>query len=354
MTAFAMKAAPALAVGNVIVSKCSEFNPCSSLRLAELAIEAGFPLGALNVIVGTREAGETLSRHMKIRKISFTGSVAVGKQVQLDATRSNLKRVTLELGGKSPFIIFDDADLEKAIADSFQNILMLNGQGCILGTRIYVHEDVAARYIKDMKQNFESATKAMSGHPLDGTTSGAPLAHSGQLTKVLEFLEQGKSEAELVIGGSRIGDVGCYVRPTIFFRPKSGAEIMTKEIFGPVLAVDTFRTEAEVIEKANDSEYGLGAYLYTRNFDRAFRMMAQLEAGTVMLNNISIMDRNLPYGGFKSKSLRIDPVIDLERRLISLTRQRDWSGEWHGGAQRLHSGEGCYHEVRELCPKLII
>ena len=301
MTAFAMKAAPALAAGNVIVSKCSEFNPLSSLRLAELAIEAGFPPGVLNVIVGTTEAGATLSSHMKIRKISFTGSTAVGKQIQLAATKSNLKRVSLELGGKSPFIIFQDADIEKAIVDSAQNILALNGQGCILGTRVYVHESLADRYLQGMKKNLESSKATLGMSPLDQETTAAPLAHVGQLNRVLAFLEKGKEEAQLITGGSRFGTVGCYVEPTIFFQPKAGAEIATKEIFGPVVSVETFGSEEDVITRANDSEYGLGAYVYTCDLDRAFRLSASLEAGTVMINNVSIMDNNLPYGGFKSE-----------------------------------------------------
>jgi aldehyde dehydrogenase (NAD+) len=301
MTAFAMKAAPALASGNVIVTKCSEFNPLSSLRLAELAIEAGFPPGVLNVVVGTIEAGETLSSHMKIRKISFTGSTAVGKQVQLAASNSNLKRVSLELGGKSPVIIFQDADIEQAIAESSQNILALNGQGCILGTRVYVHESLADRYLEGMKQILESSKASLGKSPLDQNTTAAPLAHVGQLNRVLAFLEKGKKEAQLITGGSRFGTIGCYVEPTIFFQPKVRAEISTKEIFGPVLCVETFTDEEAVIIKANDSEYGLGAYVYTRDLDRAFRLSASLEAGTVMVNNASIMDNNLPYGGFKSK-----------------------------------------------------
>ncbi|KAJ5638386.1 hypothetical protein N7490_008265 [Penicillium lividum] len=303
MTAFAMKAAPALATGNVIVSKCSEFNPFSSLRLAELAVEAGIPAGVLNVIVGTLEAGAALSSHMKIRKISFTGSTAVGRQIQADATNSNFKRVTLELGGKSPFIIFEDADLEAAIADSFQNITALNGQGCILGTRVFVQEGAADKYLKAMKEKFEALALTLGGDPMSKATVSSPLAHAGQLKRVLSFLDKGQSEAELITGGSRHGDTGCYVKPTIFFQPKEGADISTKEIFGPVLCVATFKDESTIAAKANDTEFGLGAYLYTKDLDRVFRLTGQLEAGTVMVNNASIMDNNLPYGGFKSSGI---------------------------------------------------
>lgn len=299
-----MKATPALAAGNVIVSKVSEFNPLSSLLMGELAIKAGFPPGVLNVVVGAIETGSVLSHHMKIRKISFTGSVAVGRKVQLAATNSNLKRVSLELGGKSPLLVFQDADINKAVADATTNLLTLNGQGCILATRVYVHASIVDNFVQRMRAQLEAHAKTLGKGPLDSGTVSAPLAHHGQLARVLNFLEVGKTEAELVTGGGRFGSKGCYVEPTIFYKPKQDAEIMRKEIFGPVLCISTFEDEQSVIAAANNTEYGLGAYVYTKDLDRALRVSSQLEAGTVAVNTTATMHQNFPYGGFKSKNSR--------------------------------------------------
>lgn len=296
-----MKAAPALAAGNVVVSKVSEFNPLSSLLFGELAVKAGFPPGAMNVIVGTVEAGSALSHDMKIRKISFTGSLNVGRQVQIAAAKSNLKAVSLELGGKSPFLVFEDADLGKAVEDATTSLLTLNGQGCILATRIYVHESLAEKFVQGIKANLEGYASNLGKDPLDKQTVSSPLAHKGQLKRVLEFLEKGKDEAQLIMGGLRFGTRGCYVEPTIYYKPKPDAEVVRKEIFGPVVCIDTFSNEREVIAKANDTEFGLGAYVYTKDLDRALRVSSQLEAGTVAVNNISVMASNLPYGGYKSE-----------------------------------------------------
>ena len=309
MITFAMKAAPAVAVGNVMISKASEMNPFSTIVLGELAIKAGFPPGTLNVLVGAAEAGVALSSHMKIRKISFTGSVAVGKKIQIAATNSNLKRVTLELGGKSPVLVFPDADVDKAVENA-SYFLQLNGQGCILGTRIYVHESISERFIAGLKARVEDYASTLGADPMDATTMSSPMYHERQRDTVMRFIEQGKTEAELITGGETWGDQGCYIKPTLFFKPKSGAEIVTKEIFGPVAVIDTFKTEAEVVARANDTEYGLGAALYTKDLSRAMRVSAALEAGTVTVNNARSFHPAMPFGGFKSEStlfLRLQP-----------------------------------------------
>ncbi|MCJ1302880.1 hypothetical protein MMC08_005685 [Hypocenomyce scalaris] len=302
MITFAMKAAPAVAVGNVMISKASEMNPFSTIVLGELAIKAGFPPGTLNVLVGAAEAGVALSSHMKIRKISFTGSVAVGKKIQIAATNSNLKRVTLELGGKSPVLVFPDADVDKAVENA-SYFLQLNGQGCILGTRIYVHESISERFIAGLKARVEDYASTLGADPMDATTMSSPMYHERQRDTVMRFIEQGKTEAELITGGETWGDQGCYIKPTLFFKPKSGAEIVTKEIFGPVAVIDTFKTEAEVVARANDTEYGLGAALYTKDLSRAMRVSAALEAGTVTVNNARSFHPAMPFGGFKSSGI---------------------------------------------------
>ncbi|EXJ72569.1 uncharacterized protein A1O5_03715 [Cladophialophora psammophila CBS 110553] len=303
LSTFAFKVAPALAAGNVMIAKVSEYNPLSTLIMGELATKAGFPPGVLNVIVGTAEAGIALSHHMKIQNISFTGSVAVGKQVQLAAANSNLKTVTLELGGKSPFLVFEDADLEKAIANSASNILTLNGQGCILGTRVYVHESLAEDFVAGMKAKMDKYCETLGNNPLDITTASMPLAHRAQLQRVLDFLEIGKKEASCVRGGVRFSTKGCYVEPTIFFKPPPDAEIVRKEIFGPVLCILTFSTEEEAIAAANDTEFGLGAYIFTKSIDRALRVSAQLEAGSVCINNTAVVHPSVPFGGYKSSGV---------------------------------------------------
>ncbi|KAJ0418879.1 Aldehyde/histidinol dehydrogenase [Aspergillus carlsbadensis] len=300
---FGFKVAPALAAGNVIIIKASERHPLSTLALGELANRAGIPAGVINIITGTAEAGIALSEHPRIRKISFTGSVGVGKQVQIAATKSNLKRVTLELGGKSPFIVFGDADVKAAVEGAAQTSLSLNGQGCVLGMRMYVHESLAEAFVQGLKVAYEMHASTLGGDPHSLTTMSSPVYHHHQRDIVLGFLEKGKQEAELVTGGARYGKQGCYIEPTIFYRPLPGAEITKKEIFGPVVCIDTFTSDEEVVHKANDTEYGLGAYIYTTNIDRALRVSSQIEAGTVCVNNIQVVSPAMPFGGFKSSGV---------------------------------------------------
>ncbi|EXJ81384.1 hypothetical protein A1O3_07675 [Capronia epimyces CBS 606.96] len=299
---FGMKAAPALAVGNSLVTKASEFNPFSTLALAELAIAAGIPPGTLNVVVGEAAAGAALSSHMKVRKISFTGSAAVGRKVQIAAAQSNLKRVTLELGGKSPVLVFDDADLATAVTNSM-SFVMYNGQGCILGTRIYVQEGIAEQFVQVFKQSVEGFASTLGADPLELTTMSAPIFHRRQQETVLGFLEKGKQEAEVLTGGNAHPGKGLFIQPTIFTRPKADADIVKKEIFGPVVVIDTFKTEEEVLQKANDTEYGLGAYVYTSNIDRAFRAAHALEAGAVAVNTARGVHNTIPFGGWKASGI---------------------------------------------------
>ena len=295
-----MKVAPALAMGNAMIVKVSELNPFSTMYLGELATSAGVPAGALNILVGGVESGQALSSHMRIRKISFTGSLMVGRKIQAAAAKSNLKRVTLELGGKSPVLVFDDANIEEAVRNAM-SFLAFNGQGCVLGTRIYVQSGVAQNFVDQLKQQVSGVAASLGSDVFSPTTISGPLFHHRQKETVLKFLHQGSDEAVLLTGGSSWGDKGCFVQPTIFYKPRPGASILENEIFGPVVVVDTFETETEALEKANKSEYGLGAYLYTANMDRALRLSKGLEAGSVAVNVANPTHITLPFGGWKSK-----------------------------------------------------
>lgn len=296
---FAMKVAPAVAGGNAIVLKASEQNPLSTLFLASLTKEAGFPDGVINVLTGGADAGGALASHMKIRMISFTGSIQVGKLVQQAAAKSNLKKVTLELGGKSPVIVFEDADLEKASKMSAA-FLALNGQGCLLGTRLYVHEKVAPEMMARMKGIAEYMGMGLgSSDPLDPTTLTSPLFNQRQKEVVMKYIEEGKNEATLLTGGGAVGEKGCYVQPTIFVNPSKSAKVLNEEIFGPVLTIITFKDEDEVLEMANDTEYGLAAYVHTKDLGRALRFTKNLQAGMVSVNSAMAYDRTRPFGGWK-------------------------------------------------------
>lgn len=255
---FAMKVAPALACGNTIVIKTSEQNPFSTLFMASLSTQAGIPPGVINCLTGGVEAGHALASHMRIRKISFTGSVAVGKLVQQAAAASNLKSVTLELGGKSPVVVFPDADIDAAVC-GITSFLALNGQGCALGTRVYVHRAIEDEVVAKVREVVNAHGKTLGGDPLVSGTRSSPLYNHRQRGTVLRYIKNGKEEATLLTGGSVVRDKGCYIEPTIFVNPRSNARILKEEIFGPVLTIVTFETEDEVLNMANDSEFGLAA-----------------------------------------------------------------------------------------------
>ena len=295
-----MKVAPALACGNSIVIKTSETNPFSTLFVASLANEAGIPAGTINCLTGGAEAGDALASHMRIRKISFTGSVAVGKLVYSAAARSNLKSVTMELGGKSPHIVFPDADLNKAIPAAAM-FLALNGQGCSLGTRLYLHESIADAFIAKLVPIVEGHAKVLGGDPMSADTRGSPLYNHRQRDSVLSHIESGTKEATLITGGHALGENSCYVEPTILVDPKPDARILRDEIFGPVLVVVKFSSEEEVLKLANDTEFGLASYVWTADIQRALRLSRKLEAGSVSINGAGGMNAQTPYGGWKRK-----------------------------------------------------
>lgn len=302
------KLGPALATGNTVVLKPSENTSLSALRLAELGLEAGLPRGVLNVVTGYgHEAGQALAEHDDVAKIAFTGSTATGRKI-LAASSGNLKQVSLELGGKSPNIVFADADLDIAVQGAFLGIFMNQGQVCCAGSRAFVEESI----YDDFLDRLSSAADAIKlGHGLaDGTDMG-PLVSGVQQKTVLDFIESGKSEGATVItGGAAAEGPGYFVKPTIFGDVKDEMRIAREEIFGPVLSVMPFADQDEVVARANSSRYGLAAGVWTNNLRRAHTVAAQLEAGTVWINAYSMIDPTAPFGGYKDSGYGRDLGAD--------------------------------------------
>lgn len=285
-----------------MIIKPSEKTPLGSLAVATLFEKAGFPPGVIQVVTGPGSTGALLAEHMKIRKISFTGSVATGKKIQQAAARSNLKRVTLELGGKSPAVVFDDADLENALKWIVNGILTRSGQLCVAASRVYVHKNIAEKLIEEYVNRMKAAVNDF-GDPQDPSVKLGPLVDQAQLELVKQRVDQGKSEAELLVGGAQLGDTGCYMQPTVFLNPKIDASIYRNEVFGPVSIIKTFDTEEEVINLANDTEFGLVAGVFTKDVTRAMRMSSALEAGVVGINCVSLQNLQAPFGGKKQSGV---------------------------------------------------
>ncbi|KAF4439568.1 aldehyde dehydrogenase [Fusarium austroafricanum] len=296
---FGFKVAPAVAAGNTMVYKMSEKSPLGMLQLGNLIKEAGFPPGVINILNGGGETGALLASHMKIRKISFTGSISTARKIQELACRSNLKKVTLELGGKSPVLVFNDAKVEKAIEFCTTLFLFNSGQVCASGSRVYVQKDIAASFLESLKARYAQVTAGVGASTKDPATFMGPLADEAQFNRVMSFIELGKQEAEIAIGGHRVGNEGYFVAPTIFMNPKPDAKILREEIFGPVLTMITFDSEEEVLRLANDTEYGLSAYVFTENVSRALRLSHELEAGLVNVNGAMGAVPLMPFGGWK-------------------------------------------------------
>jgi aldehyde dehydrogenase (NAD+) len=298
---WAWKIAPALATGNTVVLKTAEQTPLSALKCCEYIVQAGFPSGVLNVVVGYGPTtGAAIASHPRIDKVAFTGSTAVGRTVMKLAADSNLKKVTLELGGKSPNIVFEDADIEQAIRWSVFGIFFNHGQCCCAGSRIFVQESIFQKFVETF-QKISQATKV--GNPFDSDTFQGPQISQLQYDRIMDHIESGKKEAKLVYGGKRVGTEGFFIEQTMFTDVPEDSRIAQEEIFGPVVIVNTFKTEEEVIEKANNTVYGLASAVFTKDLSRAHRVAAKIEAGTVWVNNYNIIKTNVPFGGFKASGI---------------------------------------------------
>lgn len=290
----AMKLAPALAAGCTVVLKPAENTSLTAIRLGELFIEAGFPPGVLNVVTGYgHEAGAALAAHMDVDKIAFTGSTTTGRAI-LDAAKSNMKKVTLELGGKSPVVILDDAELNYAIPGAANAIFFNGGQVCIAGSRLYAHSSVFDKVVDGVS---EAASAIQLGHGLEQTTQMGPLVSSAQADSVSGFIERARKDgASIVTGGER---KNCFVAPTVIADVKPSMEIVREEIFGPVIACTRFDDVNDVVAMANDSNYALAASVWTESLSRAHRLAADIRAGTVWINSHAMYDASLPIGGMK-------------------------------------------------------
>jgi phenylacetaldehyde dehydrogenase len=293
----AWKLAPALAAGCTTVLKPAEQTPLSALRLGELATEVGFPDGVVNVVTGYGEtAGRALVEHPDVAKIAFTGSTDVGREI-VRAAGANLKKVSLELGGKSPAIIFEDADLDIAVAGAASAIYFNHGQSCTAGSRLFVHRKVYDQVVEGM---VDASRQIKLGEGLDEDTEMGPLVSDEQLARVMGYIDSGRSEgARPVTGGKRVGEDGYFVEPTVMVDARPDMRIVREEIFGPVVAVTPFEEMDEVIRLANDSIFGLAAGIWTKDISRALRVTDALQAGTVWINTYNIVDAALPFGGYK-------------------------------------------------------
>jgi gamma-glutamyl-gamma-aminobutyraldehyde dehydrogenase len=300
------KLAPALATGNSVVLKPAEQSPLSALRLAELAAEAGLPEGVLNVVPGYgEEAGEALGRHPDVDALVFTGSTPVGKLFLRYAGESNMKQVWLETGGKSPNIVFPDADLDAAADKAAFGIFFNQGEVCSANSRLLVHADIAAEMAERMVAR---AAAHRPGDPLDPASRMGPLVDRAHADAVMGFVAEGRQSARLLCGGERLTILGsdAYVEPTIFMDAKPGARILREEIFGPVLSIQTFRTEGEALAMAHDTPYGLAASVWTRDLARALRMAEGLHVGTVSVNTVDALSAMTPFGGMKQSGFGRD------------------------------------------------
>lgn len=290
------KGAPALACGNAMVFKPSETTPLSALKVAEILIEAGAPPGVFNVVQGLGAVGAQLVTDPRVAKVSLTGSVPTGKKVYA-AAAAQMKHVTMELGGKSPLIIFDDADLENAVGGAILGNFYSTGQVCSNGTRVFVQKGIKDAFLKRMAERLETA---VIGDPLDEATSFGPMVSEGQLNIVMNFIAKGVEEgARLAFGGKRLDCDGWYMQPTVFADVTDDMTIAREEIFGPVMAVLDFETEDEVIARANDTEFGLAAGVFTNDLTRAHRVIGQIEAGSCYINTYNLAPVEAPFGGSK-------------------------------------------------------
>jgi aldehyde dehydrogenase (NAD+) len=298
----AWKLAPALATGNTIVMKPAEQTPLSALRLGELILEAGFPEGVVNLLPGFGStAGAAIARHMDVDKVAFTGSTEVGRLIMEAAAKSNLKRISLELGGKSPNIIFADTDLDDAVEGAHLGLFVNQGQSCCAGSRVFVEETI---YDEFVEKSIARARKRRVGDPLDPRTDQGPQVSESQFDRIMGYIEAGKREgATLACGGERIGDRGYFIQPTVFSDVRDEMKIAREEIFGPVMSIIPFKDMDEVIARANRTTYGLAAGVWTRDIKKAHAVANSMRAGTVWVNCYHVLDTRAPFGGYKQSGM---------------------------------------------------
>jgi acyl-CoA reductase-like NAD-dependent aldehyde dehydrogenase len=291
---------PALACGNTIVWKPASLTPLTTLRFGKLAMEAGVPAGVLNIVTGPGAVGRAIVKHPGIDKIAFTGSTSVGQEIMRSAA-DTVKRITLELGGKSPNIVFADSDIDNAVKGAITGIFYGKGEVCNAGSRLFLESKVKDEFTEKLVAR---ASKMRPADPLDPKTRLGAIVSQDQMQTVLGYIEAGKKDgAKLVAGGNRVavdGSKGFFIEPTIFGDVKNEMTIAREEIFGPVLSVLNFDDFDEVIEQANNNPYGLAAAVWTRDLKKAHVVSRRLKAGTVWINTYGLMDASLPFGGYKS------------------------------------------------------
>uniref|UniRef100_A0A2K6NRD2 aldehyde dehydrogenase (NAD(+)) n=1 Tax=Rhinopithecus roxellana TaxID=61622 RepID=A0A2K6NRD2_RHIRO len=294
----AWKLGPALATGNVVVMKVAEQTPLTALYVANLIKEAGFPPGVVNIVPGFGPtAGAAIASHEDVDKVAFTGSTEIGRLIQVAAGSSNLKRVTLELGGKSPNIIMSDADMDWAVEQAHFALFFNQGQCCCAGSRTFVQEDI---YDEFVERSVARAKSRVVGNPFDSKTEQGPQVDETQFKKILGYINTGKQEgAKLLCGGGIAADRGYFIQPTVFGDVQDGMTIAKEEIFGPVMQILKFKTIEEVVGRANNSTYGLAAAVFTKDLDKANYLSQALQAGTVWVNCYDVFGAQSPFGGYK-------------------------------------------------------
>lgn len=292
------KIAPALAMGNVVILKPASATPLNALFICTLIKKAGFPPGVVNIIPGSGgKVGSAITNHKKIRKVAFTGSTSIGKKTAAEANESNLKKVTMELGGKSPHLVFDDVNVEKTIPNLAAGILANAGQVCSAGSRIYVQEGVYDKVIAAFKEYVEK--KVTVGDPFDKNTYQGAITNKQQFETILDYIKVGKEEGAKYYGGDKLGNKGYFIKPAIFYDTKEDMRVVREEIFGPVVVISKFKTLDEAIELANNSEYGLAAAVETQDLSTALKVSRRLHSGTVWVNTYNDFDSRVPFGGVK-------------------------------------------------------
>ncbi len=298
----AWKWGPALATGNTIVLKPAEQTPLTALAIAKLAQEVGFPDGVINVVPGFGPtAGAALSGHMDVDKVAFTGEGATGRIIMTAAAQSNLKRISLELGGKSPNIVFADADIDAAVDGAFFGLFFNQGQCCCAGSRLFVEQKIHDQVVEKL---LAKAKNQKLGDQFDMATTQGPQVSAEQMNRILGYIDHGKNEgAECVTGGKRWGDRGYYVEPTVFTNVTDEMKIAKEEIFGPVLQILPFKDANEVVQRGNSTHYGLAAAVWTRDIQKAHRIANSLRAGTVWVNCFDVFDAAAPFGGYKMSGI---------------------------------------------------